>query len=101
MQTFVRGADIKFSATFVDASGSNLVPTAATLRITYLIETTPTTVTFGMTDGGGGVWFYYWQSGVSYPGVIQWFIDATGGLSTAVAQGQFALVANIANPNPV
>jgi len=99
MQTFVRGADIKISATFVDASGNNLTPSAVTLTIVYLVETTPTTVVVDMAVSSG-IWYYFWQSRVAYPGLVQWFIDATGGGSTSVAQGQFALIANLANPNP-
>jgi hypothetical protein len=99
MQTFIRGADIRFTATFVDAAGVVLTPTDATLNIAYTISAVKTIDVIEL-EPSGNQWIGTWSSTGSDVGQIDWFILGTGADNAAVNEGSFALVKNKANPDP-
>lgn len=96
MNSYVLGATIGFSSTFVDETGAALSPAGATLRLEYKAGSVATLQSVAMTMNAG-VASYSWDSSVADKGAVYWHAEATGSIR-ASNQGAFRLVANPANP---
>lgn len=96
IQTFIRGASIGFTATFVDTAGNPLVPSGANLTLNYLASGVWTQAILAMTMTGGTA-FAAWDSSVADATSVEWFILPTGGVK-APSEGSFFLLKNKSNP---
>jgi len=98
MASFVRGADIDFTVTFADSSGTSANPTSATLRVSYPLNGVDTIETIALAQAGS-TWSGTWDSAVSDEGTVHWHIRSVGA-PQAAKDGFFKLTANEANTDP-
>ena len=91
----VRGNVMTFKASPLDNAGAPVTPASVTLHVVYFVSAVETTATVAMTNTAG-VWSGTWDTTPADAGQVFWSIRAAS--PTAAQDGQFALVANLANP---
>jgi hypothetical protein len=104
MRITIRRTSTIFDTVFSDAEGEVATPDSATLTISYATDDWPldggdrSTATIDLASSDGITWTGTWNTGVSNPGIIFWFAEATtGGVTSAEDQGFYRLRGNLAN----
>lgn len=99
--SFVRGSQITFRATCLDATGNPFTPTEATLSISYVTANGQRDhATISMTIAGGAA-SRVWDSSVASDAMpVHWHIRASSPTEKVAQDGTFRLVAAEANPAP-
>ena len=98
---FPRGASVQFSVNFEDFGGDVIQPSAGTVLISYPLPDgtfgTASVVLIGPALPATN-WTGVWDSRGSGVGACPWFLYSDPGPPFGVAQGEFVLIANDANP---
>jgi len=97
MTEIARAATIHFAVTFADADGNAATPAGATLYLSYPHRGTRVEASYALTNDAG-TWTVDWESNVSEAGVVHYRVMSSGS-PIAVAEGDFTLTSNPADPN--
>ncbi len=98
---FARGATIRFKTTFKDPDLNVVQPFAGVVRINAPVAGGGTNVVDIAMTPSDPYWLAYWDSRNYVPGTVFWSIHSLNdpdGIPNAVADGNFELEANAANP---
>jgi hypothetical protein len=95
-----RGNDITFAITFYDVDNVQSAPSSATLWVAYPVNGVETIEQLALVDDGNGVFLATWDSSQSDAGDVYWHARSSSPDKVA-RDGDFTLIANDANPDPV
>lgn len=98
MTDAIRGAAVFIDVIFLNEDGAQLTPASATVRLRYFKRGVLQNLSYALTNTGT-TWQYIWDSSVADPGTVYWFATSPDA-PKAAAQGDFPLLANVANPAP-
>lgn len=95
LQTYTRGEIIEFPVTFRDASGEEVDPSSAVVKVNFLnAQNARETVAIDMESTTAG-WSADWDSSVALPARVHW--SAISVSPASAEDGAFELEANLAN----
>lgn len=98
MAEITRGNTVEFRATFRDPNGVVVSPSQAFVSVSFPSSSgSRQSIELPLTDNAG-TWTASWDTGHARPGTVFWSAQTKGTTPAAAVDGQFELVANMANP---